>query len=444
VGARGYYVYPRPDGSLWRTDGTNPPVQLALPTEPRVTLPWAASPDGQVVAYVSGTGVWDFSPADSPVALALWLVNGDGSNRRKVLDLLPARGVDLTPMGDDSDLILAVSNYQELAWSPDGTRLAFVSAHEDQVDLYTLGRDGGPPTRLTHTPALEQGPRWSPNSALLACKTTQGFGTGAGWDGAGVVVGAAVGGAAVQEIPDFTLPQGTTADYLGDLIWVDPALLVVHPQGVQVGSAALVQVPIGGGPAATIIGAQSGGFPSVQWSAAARTLAVAVAAADPIEPTPEAGEPAAGLWTWTPAPLPAAPVSTVPASLLAWNPQGTLLAYSTEPGGAQQGTWIWNRTTGQETRVSPDPVETLRWSPDGSRLAADATIFSADGTLLTTLPGLNVVPDAWGQAGLFFFTRDSLDAESYSDRLWLWDGSDVRALDAKLDVAPFIDTGLVP
>ena len=91
------------------------------------------------------------------------------------------RAVDLTPGGDDAfNLLLALTFYQELAWSPDGQLIAFVSAHHDQVDLYTAALNGTV-ARLTDTPRLEQGPRWSPDGALIAYRSTGGFGTGAGW-----------------------------------------------------------------------------------------------------------------------------------------------------------------------------------------------------------------------------------------------------------------------
>ncbi|HEU5097482.1 MAG TPA: hypothetical protein VFU22_00450, partial [Roseiflexaceae bacterium] len=121
----GYLIYQRADGSLWRADGGGAaPINLADPTEPSALLPWAASPDGKTIALVAGRGVW-FKFEGSP-SLALWLVGADGTNPRKIQDLLPPRGVDLTPGGEEAfNLIPALTVQQKLAWSPDGQVLAF-------------------------------------------------------------------------------------------------------------------------------------------------------------------------------------------------------------------------------------------------------------------------------------------------------------------------------
>jgi len=88
----GYLVYQRPDGSLWRADGTGrPPISLTEPTDPSALLPWAAAPDGKTIAVVRGIGLWGESH-ENPT-LALWLVGADGSNLRKIQDLLPPRGM---------------------------------------------------------------------------------------------------------------------------------------------------------------------------------------------------------------------------------------------------------------------------------------------------------------------------------------------------------------
>src|SRR5262249_31403623 len=150
------------------------PIQLAPPSEPDVILPWAASPDGRAIAYVSGTGVWDSSPEGTPPTLALWMVNADGTNRRKIVDMLPPSGIDTTPSGPDQHLIRALTTMQAPAWSPDGSSLAFVPAHEDEVALYTA-TPAGQVTRLTAADSLKKSPRWSHDGRLVAVMTTNGF-----------------------------------------------------------------------------------------------------------------------------------------------------------------------------------------------------------------------------------------------------------------------------
>lgn len=48
-------------------------------------------------------------------------------------------------------------------WSPDGTRLAYCAERAGQYDIYTIAVEGGPETRLTDTPGLDDGPEYSPD-----------------------------------------------------------------------------------------------------------------------------------------------------------------------------------------------------------------------------------------------------------------------------------------
>ena len=54
------------------------------------------------------------------------------------------------------------------AWSPDGTRLAFVSNRGGDYDIYAMDADGGNVSRLTYTPGLDTNPSWSPDGKEIA------------------------------------------------------------------------------------------------------------------------------------------------------------------------------------------------------------------------------------------------------------------------------------
>jgi dipeptidyl aminopeptidase/acylaminoacyl peptidase len=53
------------------------------------------------------------------------------------------------------------------AWSPDGTRIAFVARGRTSVDVYVIDVTGGPPRQLTSAPSHERAPSWSRDGAWI-------------------------------------------------------------------------------------------------------------------------------------------------------------------------------------------------------------------------------------------------------------------------------------
>jgi Tol biopolymer transport system component len=63
------------------------------------------------------------------------------------------------------------SEREELpAWSPDGTKIAFMSNRDDQFnyEIYVMNADGSNPTRLTSNSAHDHSPTWSPDGTKIA------------------------------------------------------------------------------------------------------------------------------------------------------------------------------------------------------------------------------------------------------------------------------------
>jgi dipeptidyl aminopeptidase/acylaminoacyl peptidase len=56
----------------------------------------------------------------------------------------------------------------ESAYSPDGTRIVFVSDRDGDGDVYVMNADGSDVTQLTDTPLHEQFPSWSPDGTHVA------------------------------------------------------------------------------------------------------------------------------------------------------------------------------------------------------------------------------------------------------------------------------------
>ena len=145
-------------------DDTNSNGQLLV--DGAVAGSW--SPDGQRVAYLAGDNVINQKRS-------LNLINSDGSGRVALGEQIKVANLDVL----------------YVAWSPDGSQLAFsaVDLDKDKMSLYRVSPAGGAPRRLgdyagsgheaiglvwayadfaNPAPRLHLGPVWSPNSQQLA------------------------------------------------------------------------------------------------------------------------------------------------------------------------------------------------------------------------------------------------------------------------------------
>jgi dipeptidyl aminopeptidase/acylaminoacyl peptidase len=116
--------------------------RLAWADDPRV------SPDGRTVAFVA----IGLDEEKNDYIASIWLVPVDGSEAPRRLTAGPKQ--DLAPR-----------------WSPDGSRLAFVSNRDDKVkakQLYAIPVAGGEPVQLTELDEDVSEVAWSPDGQRLA------------------------------------------------------------------------------------------------------------------------------------------------------------------------------------------------------------------------------------------------------------------------------------
>ena len=70
--------------------------------------------------------------------------------------------------GIPPDVLTKAGNNFLPVWSPDGTRIAFMSTRDGNPDIYVMNRDGSSVRRLTTNPAIDGSPTWSPKGDQIA------------------------------------------------------------------------------------------------------------------------------------------------------------------------------------------------------------------------------------------------------------------------------------
>ena len=63
------------------------------------------------------------------------------------------------------------------AWSPDGTKIAFMSSRDGNPEIYVMNADGSGQTRLTNNPGMDARPSWSRNGDFIVFTSTRDFTT---------------------------------------------------------------------------------------------------------------------------------------------------------------------------------------------------------------------------------------------------------------------------
>ena len=93
------------------------------------------------IAFISGSRDYE-----------IYVIDADGSNQKRLTE---------------NSLIVD----ERICWSPDGTKIAFISEQDEKWEIYTMDADGQNHTRLTHNDIIERDLAWSPDGTRIAFVT---------------------------------------------------------------------------------------------------------------------------------------------------------------------------------------------------------------------------------------------------------------------------------
>ena len=160
-----------------------------LTTHPGLDSSAQWSPDGKKIAFVSdrhryinvyvmdadGSNVINISQTKTAAMKPLWSPDGrviafEHSNSVKSKNIMLS-----TPNGSTQSKLTKTlhSNDFDMAWSPDGSKIAYVSMRKKLINIYVIDSTGKNEIQLTNTPWIDAAPSWSSDSKKLAFLSTR-------------------------------------------------------------------------------------------------------------------------------------------------------------------------------------------------------------------------------------------------------------------------------
>jgi len=144
----GQHLLYNQEGRIYRFDlEAGPPTVLNTGNVQANNNDHGLSFDGTLLALSSHTEQEGRAPGSQ-----IYVVDAGGGVPRKITDQAPS--------------------YWH-GWSPDGSTLVYCAERGGSYDVYAIAASGGPETRLTDTPGLDDGPEYSPDGEFIYFNSTR-------------------------------------------------------------------------------------------------------------------------------------------------------------------------------------------------------------------------------------------------------------------------------
>jgi hypothetical protein len=251
-----------------------------------------------------------------------------------------------------------IGQYQELTWSPDGTRLAFVAtptAGNGSTEVYTIDADGSNLVQITENEVDDDSPAWSPDGTRLALRVDD-------------IDPAAPGDSNVVVAP-VAEPGVTVLGPGANPVWSPDGLQIAMTVADGGATRIWVQEPDGGGRRQVADVSVASARPA--WSPDGLRLVVS----------------SSGISIVDVASGNLAPLTSEPGSKAIWSIDGSI-AFATT-GSASPGIFVIDADSSDLRRVSGDPgvVSTMVWSPDGRWLLLGDDVSGSPATIVDPVSG---------------------------------------------------------
>lgn len=140
-------------------------------------------------------------------------------------------GAESMPGDPEVEAVRAMTEVQSLAFSPDGSYLAFMGAIEGPTsDLYVVSLDNLQITLLTSGPSQGYQPVWSPDGKYIVHTGVSTFGSGAGYTMEGIWAARADNS---EVVTLYDISDSSSEKIIG---WVDDQTILVHSWDPSCGS----------------------------------------------------------------------------------------------------------------------------------------------------------------------------------------------------------------